>query len=128
MRPVPGGCCTATFLQSLDAPALPAAMHLHDHDESNAPNQARDRKPADRDAHLAHGADGAEAPLETIGAHEGRPDRTAAGLHAIYETAHFGVKEMGVARSARTLLKLNQKDGFDCPSCAWPDPDGDRKT
>jgi hypothetical protein len=20
-----------------------------------------------------------------------------------------------------------EKDGFDCPSCAWPDPDGDRK-
>ena len=28
----------------------------------------------------------------------------------------------------QTLLKLNQKDGFDCPSCAWPDPDGERKT
>ena len=24
------------------------------------------------------------------------------------------------------LLKLNQKDGFDCSSCAWPDPDGHR--
>jgi molybdopterin-dependent oxidoreductase alpha subunit len=28
----------------------------------------------------------------------------------------------------QTLLKINQKDGFDCPSCAWPDPDGHRKT
>ena len=35
---------------------------------------------------------------------------------------------MGVKRSFRTLLTLNQKDGFDCPSCAWPDPDGERKT
>ena len=35
---------------------------------------------------------------------------------------------MGVERSLATLLKLNQKNGFDCPSCAWPDPDGDRKT
>ncbi len=34
---------------------------------------------------------------------------------------------MGVKRSFETLLKLNQKDGFDCPSCAWPDPDGKRK-
>jgi len=21
------------------------------------------------------------------------------------------------------LLKMNQEDGFDCPSCAWPDPE-----
>jgi len=34
---------------------------------------------------------------------------------------------MGAVRTLRTLSKLNQKDGFDCPSCAWPDPDGDRK-
>ena len=24
------------------------------------------------------------------------------------------------------MTKLNQKNGFDCPSCAWPDPDGHR--
>jgi molybdopterin-dependent oxidoreductase alpha subunit len=29
---------------------------------------------------------------------------------------------MGVGRSARTLLKLNQVGGFDCPGCAWPEP------
>ena len=30
---------------------------------------------------------------------------------------------MGVLRSLRTLLKMNQKEGFDCPRCAWPDPE-----
>jgi molybdopterin-dependent oxidoreductase alpha subunit len=50
----------------------------------------------------------------------------AAGIYAIYETAHYGVREMGAGRTVHTLLKLNQKDGFDCPSCAWPDPDGER--
>lgn len=30
---------------------------------------------------------------------------------------------MGVARTARTLLKVNQKNGFDCPGCAWPEGD-----
>ena len=29
----------------------------------------------------------------------------------------------GRERAARTLLKLNQNDGFDCQGCAWPDPD-----
>ena len=33
---------------------------------------------------------------------------------------------MGVVRGTRGLLKLNQKGGIDCPSCAWPDPDDER--
>jgi anaerobic selenocysteine-containing dehydrogenase len=27
-----------------------------------------------------------------------------------------------VAQGSRTLLKANQREGFDCPGCAWPDP------
>jgi len=35
---------------------------------------------------------------------------------------------MGPTRTARTLLRLNQSDGFDCMGCAWPDPaPGERK-
>ncbi len=102
-------------------------MHRHEHDENSAPNQARTVKPTDPNAHLAQGVEGAEPPLEAEGAQDGRRDTTAAGFRSIYETLHFGVKEMGPRRATRTLLKLNQKDGFDCPSCAWPDPDGHRK-
>ena len=29
---------------------------------------------------------------------------------------------MGMVRCNKTLLNLNQTKGFDCPSCAWPDP------
>jgi molybdopterin-dependent oxidoreductase alpha subunit len=101
-------------------------MHKHDHDENSAPNQAREFKPTDPTAHLARGVDGAEPPFEADGAHETRRHKTAAGLSSIYETFHHGVKEMGVRRTTRTLRALNQKDGFDCPSCAWPDADGDR--
>ncbi len=50
----------------------------------------------------------------------------AGGVTAIIETAKFGIGQMGTARSLKTLLNVNQKDGFDCPSCAWPDPDGHR--
>src|ERR1700710_1890066 len=103
-------------------------MHLHDHDENNAPNQARSERPTDPDAHLAQGVAGAQPPLEEKGALRMPRDKTAAGLLSIYETAHFGIKEMGLERTVKTLLRLNQKDGFDCPSCAWPDPDGERKT
>ena len=38
--------------------------------------------------------------------------------------ASFG--EMGVVRGTKMLLQINQKNGFDCQSCAWPSPDGDR--
>ncbi|HEY4328423.1 MAG TPA: FdhF/YdeP family oxidoreductase, partial [Phycisphaerae bacterium] len=103
-------------------------MHLHDHDENNAPDQADDEKPHDLQAQFAHGVKDSQPPQELKGAHKGRRDKTAAGFYAIYETGHFGLREMGVKRSLHTLLKVNQKDGFDCPSCAWPDPDGKRKT
>jgi molybdopterin-dependent oxidoreductase alpha subunit len=34
----------------------------------------------------------------------------------------YALGEMGAARTVRTLLRVNQADGFDCPSCAWGDP------
>ena len=30
---------------------------------------------------------------------------------------------MGVVKSLRVLPHMNQKEGFDCPGCAWPDPE-----
>ena len=30
-------------------------------------------------------------------------------------------RAMGPVRSMRTLARVNQKDGFDCPGCAWPE-------
>ncbi len=46
----------------------------------------------------------------------------AAGKIAVYESLKHGFKEMGILNSMTALLKMNQQDGFDCPSCAWPDP------
>ncbi|MFI8099979.1 FdhF/YdeP family oxidoreductase [Streptomyces sp. NPDC086023] len=53
------------------------------------------------------------------------PQHAAAGLPAIGHTLRIAQAQMGLARTARTLLKVNQKDGFDCPGCAWPE--GDRR-
>jgi molybdopterin-dependent oxidoreductase alpha subunit len=33
---------------------------------------------------------------------------------------------MGLVRGVRTLLKVNQQGGVDCPGCAWPEPDRER--
>lgn len=70
---------------------------------------------------------GAQPPPEERAAKVGKRHEAAAGLYSIYETVRRGAHEMGISRSFRTLLKVNQTDGFDCPSCAWPDPDSKRK-
>ncbi len=49
------------------------------------------------------------------------PIRVAAGALGVKEALRHSFKEMGIVRSMRALLEMNQKDGFDCPSCAWPD-------
>jgi len=65
-----------------------------------------------------------ESPLKVS-----EPDEHAAGVTAVAVTLKRSVERMGPARAARTLLKLNQADGFDCMSCAWPDPEpGHRHT
>ena len=55
------------------------------------------------------------------------PETWAAGVPGITHSMGPAVKQMGVSRSLKTLTSMNQKDGFDCMSCAWPDPDH-RKT
>ncbi len=51
------------------------------------------------------------------------PKIKAAGLPAVAKSLGMAVTQMGVGRTARNLLRLNQVEGFDCMSCAWPDPD-----
>jgi formate dehydrogenase major subunit len=37
------------------------------------------------------------------------------------------VRQMGPTRALQTLTRVNQVDGFDCMSCAWPDPDPEHR-
>jgi molybdopterin-dependent oxidoreductase alpha subunit len=53
----------------------------------------------------------------------GEPQHAAAGLPALKHTTQIAAAQMGLPRAVKTLLKLNQPDGFDCPGCAWPEPD-----
>lgn len=55
-----------------------------------------------------------------------KPANYAAGAHGVKVALEHAIGEMGVIRAFQTLAKLNQKDGFDCPGCAWPDPDDKR--
>ena len=51
----------------------------------------------------------------------------AAGVTAVAVSMKRSIEQMGIARTARTLLRLNQADGFDCQGCAWPDPDPEHR-
>ncbi|WDE96088.1 FdhF/YdeP family oxidoreductase [Lentisphaera profundi] len=45
----------------------------------------------------------------------------AGGWGALKSSMKF-MKREAFAKSAKTLFKMNQPKGFDCPGCAWPDP------
>ncbi|GAA2077155.1 FdhF/YdeP family oxidoreductase [Streptomyces albiaxialis] len=51
------------------------------------------------------------------------PEHAAAGIPAVAHSLKMAREQMGVRRTALTLLRVNQKDGFDCPGCAWPEGD-----
>jgi molybdopterin-dependent oxidoreductase alpha subunit len=70
--------------------------------------------------------EGAENPERHTGLDRGKIREAAAGLEAIIISAKQVISEAGLARGLTALNKLNKKDGFDCPSCAWPDPDDER--
>ncbi len=71
---------------------------------------------------------GAENPEHFTGLHLGHIKKSAAGIPAIVESIKQVVGEAGAVRGLKALNHMNQKGGFDCPSCAWPDPDDDRST
>lgn len=56
----------------------------------------------------------------------GPPADSAGGLEAVRVALTTSVSQMGLARTASTLLDVNQETGFDCPGCAWPESDRHR--
>ena len=68
----------------------------------------------------------AENPEKFSGGKISNPKTVAAGIPGVVVAAEHVLSEMNPARAIKALLKLNQKDGFDCPGCAWPDPDDER--
>jgi len=85
---------------------------------------ARDVADASFDHQRAPG--GAQPPVEVEAGEITRPPHVAAGVPAAWSGLKYSLREMGVRRSLKTLLAINQKGGFDCPGCAWPEPDGER--
>jgi molybdopterin-dependent oxidoreductase alpha subunit len=66
--------------------------------------------------------DGGEAGLTV-----GPPAAWAAGLPGVTHAVRQVASEMGVRRGFASLRMLNQEHGFDCPGCAWPEPEPSRR-
>lgn len=70
--------------------------------------------------------DPAQNPETFTGLHQGAIKKVAAGIPAVASSFKKVFGEAGVARGWKALFHLNKKGGYDCPSCAWPDPDDER--
>ena len=65
-------------------------------------------------------------PLEDSAPQTSTPSSVAAGIPAILSTMKHGFSKVGVLSTVQTLSRVNRFGGFDCPGCAWPDPDNHR--
>ena len=67
---------------------------------------------------------GAQPPLEEDVPRISEPPKTAAGLKSVLSAfSHMRQHGHSPLQAVRILKRMNQTDGFDCPGCAWPDPD-----
>jgi molybdopterin-dependent oxidoreductase alpha subunit len=61
--------------------------------------------------------------FDDTGMRVSEPKTWAAGVPGVTAALRQSYDQMGVRRTALTLLRVNQKQGFDCPGCAWPEGD-----
>jgi len=105
---------------------VPEAFQLRSKDI--AMTNSRRGQPHAHSARAGQEAQLAAFPTDSPGDREpdlriGAPKKRAAGAVAVAVSLQRALTRMGPGRTAKTLLKLNHADGFDCMSCAWPDPD-----
>jgi molybdopterin-dependent oxidoreductase alpha subunit len=74
----------------------------------------------------ANNIPGAENPDKLTNLKQTEVMKVAAGIPAVVSSFQMTLKEAGLQRGMKALFNLNKKGGFDCPSCAWPDPDDER--
>ncbi|MFN3197187.1 MAG: FdhF/YdeP family oxidoreductase [Bradymonadia bacterium] len=68
----------------------------------------------------------AQPPLEEAPPKLTAPKQVAGGAAAVRSALRHAQAQMGSVRGLKTLARMNQFDGFDCPGCAWPDADDHR--
>src|SRR5690606_8742539 len=56
------------------------------------------------------------------------PPKNSVGLGALQSSISYISKYTNPLDAIKASFKMNQKGGFDCPGCAWPDPDDERSS
>jgi molybdopterin-dependent oxidoreductase alpha subunit len=62
-------------------------------------------------------------PLETTAPRFERPAKVAGGVPSVMSSTRYLLRETHLGVGLKVLANVNQEKGFDCPSCAWPDPE-----
>src|SRR5438270_7136453 len=70
----------------------------------------------------------AQPPEDLVPLAREKPAAVAGGVPAVVSSIKHALGEAGLVRGTRLLARLNQFEGYDCPGCAWPDPDDRRGT
>ncbi|RED44924.1 FdhF/YdeP family oxidoreductase [Seonamhaeicola aphaedonensis] len=68
----------------------------------------------------------AATPEQFTGLKITEPPKNSVGFSALKSASNMVLKYMKPLDALKISSKINQKGGFDCPGCAWPDPDDDR--
>ncbi len=72
--------------------------------------------------------DRANVPEEFSDLKKTDPKTSAVGIGSLKAVWDQVNTYMDKGDALKVMASLNQKGGFDCPGCAWPDPDDDRAT
>src|SRR5689334_17731845 len=67
-------------------------------------------------------------PVKFSHLHQTPMQHKAVGLPAIVSSFKQMLHYMHAKDAWKAAFALNQKGGFDCPGCAWPDPDDERSS
>ena len=65
-----------------------------------------------------------EATLDEHAVRVKGPEHEAAGVKAVMVSMQRALVQMGPTRMTAALARVNQRHGFDCPGCAWPETPG----
>ena len=65
-------------------------------------------------------------PIENDSLRIVHPSKLAAGLKGVTTSFRHTLSQSGIKGTIQTMKTVNRFDGFDCPGCAWPDPDDHR--
>ena len=75
---------------------------------------------------MPRGKVSATTPIENESLRIVRPSKLAAGLKGVTHSFRHTLAQSGIKGTIQTMRTVNRFDGFDCPGCAWPDPDNHR--